>query len=370
LETWWDGGGRGVVVLPTGTGKTHVAVLAIARAERPTLVITPTIDLLHQWYGELSLAFQVPVGVVGGGDYDFQPLTVTTYDSAHIHVERWGNRFGLLVFDECHHLPGPSYVNAAAGSLAPFRLGLTATPERADGQEFVLTDLIGPVVYRREIKELSGDYLAEYRAERLYVELSAEEAEHYRQARDTYRRFVAEKRISMGGPHGWQRFIQETSRSKEGRAAFQAYRAQRTLSLAAPAKLEVLDGLLEKHRRDHVLVFTHDNATVYQIARRFLVPAITHQTKAKERREILDRFADGTYPVVVTSRVLNEGVDVPAANVGVVLSGTGTVREHVQRLGRLLRKLGDKQAILYEVVTRGTGEEFTSERRRQHGAYQ
>ena len=89
--------------------------------------------------------------------------------------------------------------------------------------------------------------------------------------------------------------------------------------------------------------------------RRFLVPVITHQTKAKERRHVLDGFAEGTYPVVVTSRVLNEGVDVPSANVGVVLSGTGTVREHVQRLGRLLRKLGDKQAILYEVVTRGTG---------------
>jgi superfamily II DNA or RNA helicase len=142
------------------------------------------------------------------------------------------------------------------------------------------------------------------------------------------------------------------------------------LALAAPAKLHLLEELLERHRQDRALIFTYDNATVYQIARRFLVPAITHQTKAKERRHILDRFQTGEYPVVVTSRVLNEGVDVPAANVGIVLSGTGTVREHVQRLGRLLRKHGDKQAILYEVVTRGTAEEFTSDRRRQHHAYQ
>jgi superfamily II DNA or RNA helicase len=370
LDTWWKAGGRGVVVLPTGTGKTFLAVLAIQKAARPAIVVTPTIDLLNQWYGELLVAFDVPIGLIGGGHYEIRDLTVTTYDSAYIHLDRWGNRFGLLVFDECHHLPGPTYLYSAVGSLAPFRLGLTATPERTDGQEALLESLIGPQVYRREIKELAGNYLAEYRAERLYVELSAEEEARYRQARETYRNFVEAKGIAMGGAHGWQRFIQETCRSREGRAAFQAYREQRRLSLAAPAKLQVLERLLDRHHLDRILVFTHDNATVYQIARRFLVPAITHQTKAKERRGILEKFHSGEYSVVVTSRVLNEGVDVPAANVGIVLSGTGTVREHVQRLGRLLRKHGEKQAILYEVVTRGTAEEFTSERRRQHHAYQ
>jgi superfamily II DNA or RNA helicase len=370
LHAWWNAGGRGVVVQPTGTGKTFLAVLAIQKTGRPALVVTPTIDLLNQWYGELLVAFDAPVGLIGGGHYELQPLTVTTYDSAHIYLDRWGHRFGLLVFDECHHLPGPSYMEAAIGSIAPFRLGLTATPERTDGQEGLLDGLIGPLVYRREIKELAGDFLADYRTERLYVELTPAEEARYRQARDTYRRFVEEHHISMSGPSGWQRFIQETCRSKDGRAAFQAYREQRRLALAAPAKLQLLEKLLDQHRRDRILIFTHDNATVYQIARRFLVPAITHQTKAKERRFILDRFQSGEYVVVVTSRVLNEGVDVPAANVGIVLSGTGTVREHVQRLGRLLRKHGAKQALLIEVVTRGTAEEFTSDRRRQHHAYQ
>ncbi len=369
LETWWGAGGRGVVVLPTGTGKTFLAVLAIHRAARPALVITPTIDLLNQWYDELLAAFQVPVGLLGGGYYDLQPLTVTTYDSAYIHLERWGNRFGLVVYDECHHLPGPTYMAAAVGSLAPFRLGLTATPERADGQEVLLPELIGPVVYRREIKQLAGDFLAEYRTCQLWVELAPEEQDRYQQARAQYRAFVEERGISMGGPHGWQRFIQETYRSREGRAAFLAYREQKRLALAAPAKLQKLESLLQEHRRDRVLIFTYDNATVYQIARRFLVPAITHQTKTRERRLILQRFHTGEYPVIVTSQVLNEGVDVPAANVGIILSGTGSVREHVQRLGRLLRKQGDKQAVLYEVVTRGTAEEITSDRRRQHHAY-
>src|SRR4029079_767413 len=139
--------GRGLVVRPTGTGKTFVAILAIAKAGRPALVVTPTIDLLNQWYSELTNAFQVPIGLLGGGHYDIQPLTVTTYDSAYIHLERWGNKFGLLVFDECHHLRGPTCAMAAVGSIAPSRLGLTATPERADGMEMAYPDLIGPIVY-------------------------------------------------------------------------------------------------------------------------------------------------------------------------------------------------------------------------------
>ncbi len=370
LETWWRLGARGVVVLPTGTGKTFLALLAIERTARPALVVTPTIDLLHQWYAELQDGFGVPIGLLGGGTYDLQPLTVTTYDSAFLHLERWGNRYGLLVFDECHHLPGPSFMLAAVGSIAPFRLGLTATPERADGRESLLGELIGPVVYRREIKQLAGEFLAEYRVQRVDVELSAEERQRYQEARAQYRSFVEEQRISLGNPQGWQRFLQASCRSPAGRAAFQAYREQKRLALAAPAKLNMLEQLLARHRHDRILIFTYDNATVYRIARRFLVPAITHQTKAPERRQILQKFHLGEYPVVVTSQVLNEGVDVPAANVGIILSGTGSVREHVQRLGRLLRKQGDKQAILYEVVARDTAEEYTSDRRRQHHAYQ
>ena len=99
-----------------------MAMLAIEKAARPALVVTPTIDLLNQWYGELVSAFGDPVGLIGGGHYDLQPITVSTYDSAYIHMERWGNRYGLLVFDECHHLPGPTYAMSAIGSLAPFRL--------------------------------------------------------------------------------------------------------------------------------------------------------------------------------------------------------------------------------------------------------
>src|SRR5437763_5227158 len=174
----------------------------------------------------------------------------------------------------------------------------------------------------------------------------------------------------MSRPGSWCQFLFQAHRSAEGRQAYLAYREQRALALAAPAKLNLLERLLDRHNGDRVIIFTHDNATVYTIARQFLVPVITHQTKTKERREILLRFNSGAYPIVATSKVLNEGVNVPEANVAIILSGSGSVREHVQRLGRILRKSGDKEAVLYEVVTRGTVEEFTSSRRRQHDAYE
>lgn len=149
----------------------------------------------------------------------------------------------------------------------------------------------------------------------------------------------------------------------------QAYRRQRELAFAAPAKLDYVEHLIHLHRNDRIIVFTQDNDTAYRLSRRFLIPAITHQTKVTERSEILRRLHEGAYHAVVTSKVLNEGVDVPSANVAIVVSGSGSASEHVQRLGRILRKQGDKRALLYELVTAHTSETFTSRRRREHVAY-
>jgi superfamily II DNA or RNA helicase len=369
IDAWKQARGRGVVVLPTGAGKTHVATMAIDDKRRSTLVVAPTLDLVRQWYDVLRATFGMPVGLVGGGEHDVQALTVTTYDSAYLHMEHLGARFGLVVFDECHHLPGATYALSAKLCLAPFRLGLTATPERNDGRDADLEQLVGPIVYQRDITELAGSFLAEYETETIAVELSPDERAEYESERAIYREFVQRNGIRMGSPTGWSDFILLSSRSDDGRRAMQGYRRQRELAFRAPAKLEYVEHLLHVHRHDRALVFTQDNATAYEVSKKFLVPVITHQTKVRERSAILAGIADGTYSAVVTSKVLNEGVDVPDANVAIVLSGSGSVREHVQRLGRVLRKKGDKRAILYELVTEGTGETFTSERRREHVAY-
>ena len=369
VDAWWKAGGRGIVVLPTGAGKTFVALMCMARVQRGTLVVVPTIDLMQQWYGVISSQFDTEVGLIGGGYYDIEPVSVSTYDSAYLHMERFGHQFGLVVFDECHHLPGPSYLMTADLSLAPYRLGLTATLEREDGAEHLLRDAIGDTVYRQEIRSLSGEYLSRYETIKISVRLSPEERTEYQEARNTYRAFLDRQRIALSGPGGWVRFLAATSRSEEGRRAFTAYRTQKAIAQGSQAKLRVLERLIRQHRRDRMLIFTSDNETVYRISRRFLVPAITHQTKVRERQDILTAYNAGRYPFLVTSRVLNEGVDVPEANVAVVLSGTGSVREHVQRLGRILRRVEGKHALLYELVAEQTGEEYASSRRRQHSAY-
>ena len=130
-----------------------------------------------------------------------------------------------------------------------------------------------------------------------------------------------------------------------------------------------MDNLLREHNDRPMLIFTAHNRFAYQIARRHLIPVITHQTKVAERKAILDGFRNGQYRAIVTSKVLNEGVDVPEAKVAVVLGGSATAREYVQRLGRVLRKHGNQEAVLYEVIARGTVDEGIVQRRQQRVKY-
>lgn len=365
LDAWQEAGGRGVVVLPTGAGKTFVAHLAIQSVNQSALIVVPTLDLMQQWYAGLEKAFPgADLGLLGGGSKDDAALLVATYDSAAIFAEKLGNRFGLLVFDEVHHLPGDFTRTVAEYSLAPYRLGLSATVERSDGKHADIFELVGQAVYRKTPEQLAGGALAEYRTERIKVRLSDEERRAYDEAVAQRNAFLSENRIFLGTLQGWQRFVRASAQSSAGRAAMLAHRRARALAFGTDAKLRVLADLLTKHAGDRVLIFTDDNRTVYRVSEVFLIPAITHQTKVKERHAALTRFRAGEYPRLVTSRVLNEGVDVPAANVAIVLSGTGSTREHVQRLGRILRPAAGKQAVLYEVVAEDTSEETVSKRRR------
>ncbi|MGI9059595.1 MAG: DEAD/DEAH box helicase [Ktedonobacteraceae bacterium] len=368
LTAWLAEGSTGVVILPTGAGKTFVAAMAIAETGLWTLAVVPTLDLLQQWRVALSSALSLDtneIGIFGGGEKELKPITIITYDSAALYPREL-RRFGLLVFDECHHLPAPTYRLIAESAFTPLRLGLSATPERSDMTHTDLEELIGPEVYRRSPAELmEKQYLAQYQEEIIDIALSSEDEVRYAEQRRIYRSFLQRRHISINSPEDFQqKLIFLSARDPEAREAMLAWREARNIAMNAPAKYSEIERLLHKHANDQVLLFSEYNPVVDEVSRRFCLPSITYKTPTEERRTILERFRSGQYTKLVTGRVLNEGVDVPDCRVAIIVSGNSTKREYIQRLGRILRpKVA--QALLYELVTTGTTEEEMSRRRKK-----
>ncbi|HEX6552169.1 MAG TPA: DEAD/DEAH box helicase [Ktedonobacteraceae bacterium] len=368
LTAWLAQGSAGVVVLPTGAGKTFVAAMAIVETGLWTLAVVPTIDLLQQWRTALATALSLnidDIGTFGGGEKELKPITIITYDSAALYPREL-SRFGLLIFDECHHLPAPTYRLIAESAFTPLRLGLSATPERSDMAHVELDELIGPEVYRRSPAELTeGRYLAQYQEKIIDIALSGEDEIRYTEQRRIYSSFLRRRRIVIRSPEEFQqKLIFLSARDPEARTAMLAWREARQIAMNAPAKYSEIERLLHKHAADQVLLFSEYNPVVDEISRRFCLPSITYKTPTEERRTILDRFRTGQYTKLVTGRVLNEGVDVPDCRVAIIVSGNSTKREYIQRLGRILRPK-EGEALLYELVTTGTTEEEMAKRRKE-----
>ncbi len=367
LLAWKKADRKGVVVLPTAAGKTYLAQLAMESTPRSTLIVVPTLDLMHQWYAQIEAVFpDVKVGLLGGGSKDRTPILIATYDSAAIYAETLGNKYALQIFDECHHLPTDFYRVIAEYAIAPYRLGLTATVDRSDGRHQELCYLIGEIIYQQSSQSLSGKALAQHQIIEIKVKLSVKEQKKYNEAMKIRNEFLRQANISLSSLQGWQLFVSASAKSVAGRKAMLAHREAKEISAGTDSKIRVLIDLICEHKQEKILIFTNDNATVYRISQEFLIPAITHQTPVKERHDILTRFKESEYKILVTSHVLNEGVDVPDARIAIILSGTGSTREYIQRLGRVLRKgnTENKLAILYEVIAEDTTEEKTAERRR------
>src|SRR5260370_15928213 len=360
LARWLAEGSAGVVVLPTGAGKTLVAAMAIHETGLWTLAVVPTLDLLQQWRTALASALSLDIdeiGIFGGGEKEMKPITIITYDSAALYPREL-QRFGLLVFDECHHLPAPTYRLIAESAFTPLRLGLSATTERSDMMHLELEQLIGPEVYRRSPAELTeGRYLAQYQELCIDIALSSEDEARYAEQRRVYREFLQRRHIIIHSPEEFQKkVIFMSARDPEARKAMLAWREARNIAMNAPAKYAEIERLLRLHAQDQVILFSEYNQVVDEISRRFCLPSITYKTPTEERRAILERFRAGKYSKLVSGRVLNEGLDVPDCRVAIIVSGNSTKREYIQRLGRVLRpKVG--QACLYELVTSDTTED-------------
>jgi len=204
---------RGSIVLPTGAGKTIIGLKIIEIVNSPTLIIVPTLDLIKQWTKILSQNFDIEIGNIGGGIENIQPITVSTYDSAYIKAQSIGNKFMLMVFDEVHHLPAPTYRLIAETFVAPFRLGLTATIEREDHLEEDFPYLVGKSTFQITAKELTkSNYLAKYTIERKQTFMSVEEYRKYKENMTVYHACLKKIGLKMNSHNAFKRLIMISSK--------------------------------------------------------------------------------------------------------------------------------------------------------------
>ena len=373
LSSWNKANNRGCIVLPTGSGKTVIGVKAIEMVNASSLVIVPTIDLMDQWTSVLTKYFSqhsdtIEIGNLGGGSDDIQAITVSTYDSAYLRAPNLGNRFALVIFDEVHHLAAPGYRSIAEQFASPFRLGLTATIEREDNLHKELPRLVGGVVYEAHPEDLAKNkHLASYEIERREVNMLPEEIEEYNKWIGVYRIGLKRVGIQMAYAGAFQRLIMMSGRNKVAREAILARNRAIDIALNSKSKLDELRKILGENVGRKTIIFTQHNKLVYDISDKFLIPFITYKSSKDERQDALSGFKEGRYKAIVTSKVLDEGVDVPDAEVGIIVSGTGSSREFIQRLGRLLRPKVDsnKKAKLIEIISAGTREIGTSIKRKR-----
>ena len=373
IQNWEKSSMRGCIILPTGAGKTAIGIKAIQKVNASTLVVVPTIDLMEQWSNNiskyLSINNQNPqnifVGQLGGGEDDLQAITVTTYDSAYLRASSIGNQFKLIIFDEVHHLPAPGYRAIAEQFIAPYRLGLTATIEREDELHELIPYLTGGVVFRLGSQELSDQkHLAEYVVDRIQVNLTPEEQKEYETNHTKFLTNLRQLGFNVPSMYNLKRLIMMSNKNKIAREAMLARNKANEVALNSKAKIDELQKILQQNKNTKTIIFTQNNKMVYDLSNRFLIPYITYKTIKEERRDVLEGFKSSRYNVVVTSRVLDEGVDIPDAELGIIMSGTGSGRELIQRLGRILRPKPDgKKARLVEIVSKHTRETDISAKR-------
>jgi superfamily II DNA or RNA helicase len=362
LEAWRRAGYRGVIVLPTGAGKTVVAIAGIVELSVWSLVVVYTKDHVNQWI-EAFRKFTDAHGLVGayyGEEKRLAPITVTTYQTAFRRIGELYRYFRLIVFDEAHHIPADKFKEIARASPAPYRLGLSATIEREDGRHEEIFPLVGGIVYQTDPGELTRrGYLAPFVVRRVRVRLSREERRLYEELRRRYQVLAAGRTF--------EQLLEDAKRGDERAVeALRVHARMREVVQMSESKLREVERIVreELEKGSKIIVFTQYKKQAEEIARR-LGALIIHGGMDRARRELtLKRFKSAPSGVLVVTTVGDEGLDIPDANVGVLVSGTGSRRQFIQRLGRLLRPGEGKKAVLYEVIAEGTGEEFQSRKRR------
>jgi DNA excision repair protein ERCC-3 len=324
--------GSGVLVGPPGSGKTVAAMGVMESIGGETLVLVPTRELATQWRKELETQTTLDADEIGeyhGGTKQIRPVTISTYQTAGMdrHRQLFDSReWGLIVYDECQHIPSPiSRRSALLQSKA--RLGLTATPVREDDKESEIYTLIGPPI--------GTDWEALFDAG-----------------------FVAEPVVEI-------RHVPWEDDDDRHQYASAEHHERRQAAATNPAKIDEIDRLLGEHGAAKTLVFVDYLDQGRSIADALGVPFLSGETPHAERERLLSEFRTGTRDTLAISRVGDEGLDLPDAEIAIVASGLGgSRRQGAQRAGRTMRPTGE--ARMYVLATQGTVEEEFARRRTHH----
>ena len=395
LTAWQEAGCRGIVEAATGTGKTRLALTAMAelRARFPDLqvmAVVPTIPLARQWYAALTHEAESEdwrPGLYGGGRRDQEKrVMVYVVNSARTALPAAMRRafalkrHVLLICDECHHFASPEnrriFAFDAPDPELYCTLGLSATP-LGGANDALLTRALGGVVWRFGIRDaVQEGVLCPFVVCEVSAAFTAREREDYADLTVLLTRLwhrVLAEHPSLSGLSGQRqlRAVMALARAadmdpEDACAAWlQASWRRREIAVLADARIRCTAALIQgisPQRR--IIVFSERIEQAEALHRRLCrqfgpVAALYHSGMDRRARERnLSLFREGGARILVSCRCLDEGLDVPQAGVGIVMSSSAVPRQRIQRLGRILRNdPGKDAACLYYLYIRDSGED-------------
>ncbi len=348
---------HGIIVMPTGVGKTIVAMWAMKLLKIPTAIIVPTEPLLWQWHDRLEKYGLRNVGLFYGKIKDIRPVTIFIYNSASKHLHKLA-RFKFIIFDEIHHLGAKTFIRLLITvKTAPFIMGLTATPERLDGKHLVIQKFI-PVIYKLPLSEARRQgWVAPVKIIKVPASLLPMEREVYDRYEETIR-----KAYYTYGTVNPARLREIYAKYKEPLAlsAVKALVLRKILLAKAVRKFEKLLAICRSHPGEKILVFSESIESI-ELARKYLRKhgikcMVYHSEQPKSLREKILSLWGRAFDVLLSVKALEEGIDVPEVAVGVIIASGTTKRQYIQRLGRIVRPLPGKVARIYIIYAPGTYE--------------
>ncbi len=363
LDKWFEKGMKGIIALPTGSGKTVIAIAALAKLSERTLIVTYTKEQMFQWKDMITRFTSVNPNIVGlyySEEKRIAPITISTYQTAYRKVKILSKYFSFLIIDECHHLPSEKFKHIALNMFSLKRMGLSATVIREDGKHEELFPLMGGIAYHKTPSELSVQgYLAPYVIYQVEVDLTPKELKEYFETLKLYK--------ELSGGKKFEELLELAKRGDEkAQMALKVHSKLRQIVHKAEAKKKAVKNIVEKElkRGSKIIVFTQYVDQAKELGKLLNAPILVGEVKTKVRRKILENFRESIERVLVVTTVGDEGLDIPDANVGIIVTGTGSRRQFIQRLGRLLRPSKGKEARLYEIIVRGTSEVYQSRKRK------